>query len=211
MRLMNDLKRLIATYISHVYHNWGVTFVERGRSREAVKLCTKSISLNPNVADTYLQRGIAYTQLCDYDRALVDFDMALEFPPHRGPQRAEILIRRGLAFYYAGDIAEAISDFNMALYYQPRHSMSYVYRGMVEMASRNLTAAISDFTQAIHYSPENYIAYRHRGDAYVKTGNLRQALRDYWRYVELGTLRNAHLLDEVRAKINDLQRQLSAA
>ncbi|MFW5708904.1 MAG: tetratricopeptide repeat protein [Chloroflexota bacterium] len=211
MRFLDLLKRTGKSLLSNVYHNWGETFVQRGRNQDAIKACTRSIRLNPRLADSYVQRGIAYTNSGDYERALADFDYALELFPYRTYQRAEILTRRGLVFHYMTNYEEALCNYNLALYILPRHSMTYVYRGMAEQASGNLNAAIADFNAAIHYDKNNFIAYRHRGDARVREGNLRQAIRDYWHYIELGTLSNAHQLSEVRDKIAQLQQQLSTA
>ncbi len=43
---------------------------------------TKRIELKPNDADAYNNRGIAYKNKGDYDRAIADFQKALEKAPN---------------------------------------------------------------------------------------------------------------------------------
>ena len=210
MSLLKQLRTHLDVFASHVYSNWGETFASRGQSQEAIKACTRSLELNPNEADAYKQRGIAYTQAGDYQNAVQDFNHALSLSSTAQP-KAEIYARRGMVSYYMSDYAEAIADYNLALYYLPRHSMIYMYRGMAELAQYNRAAAIQDFGRAIQEDDSNYLAYRHRGDVHVALGNIKQAISDYWHYVEIGTLHNAQSLNEIRDKINVLRGQLAAA
>jgi tetratricopeptide (TPR) repeat protein len=211
MSVLRQVHGAFTTFVANIYRNWGETFVQRGQNLDAIKICSRSLRLNPDAVDAYVQRGRAYLQYGDYDRALVDFAEALNRYPHRNHYTAEIYTWYGLTHYYNKDLSEAIIAFNIALHINPLESMAYVYRGMTEQAYGNFPAAIHDFTHAIHTDKENFIAYRHRGDAHVHNGNLKAAIGDYIRYIEVGTLHNARRLTEIREKINQLQLQLAAA
>jgi tetratricopeptide (TPR) repeat protein len=211
MRFLAQVERAIAGWMASIYHNWGQTFAERGRSQDAINACTRAIRLTAGCVDAYVQRGIAYTQTGDHECALADFQKALDLLPKGDPRRAEIYTRQGLTYYYAGDAAAAISSYNMALYLMPTHSITYVYRGTAEAHQGNTTAAVADFNQAIYHDPANFIAYRHRGDARADLGDLRQAIADYRAYLTLSDLRDATWASYIRDRIAELQQQIKAA
>ena len=60
---------------------------------------TEAIRLDPNNADAYTVRGVAYIQKKDYDRAIADCTEALRL----NPNIADEYRKRGFAYYDKGD------------------------------------------------------------------------------------------------------------
>lgn len=70
----------------------------------------KAISLNPDCAFTYYNRGIAHSLRADYDKAILDYDKALDLDPNL----AEAYYNRGLALIHKKVMDKAIADLSKA-------------------------------------------------------------------------------------------------
>ena len=161
-------------------------------------------------------RGVSFSELGRYERAIEDFNRALEINPryalaynNRGaayakkgdldraisdfnraieinPGYADAYVNRGLAYYNKGDLDRAIFDFNRALEINPRDVEAYVNRGAAYADKGDLDGAISDFNRAIEINPGYALAYNNRGLAYYYKGDLEKACLDAKRACELG-------------------------
>jgi tetratricopeptide (TPR) repeat protein len=63
----------------------------------------------------YYFRGVAYDDKGDYDRAIADFNVAIEYDP----DDADYYSGRGKAYKHKGDYDKAIADFEYALKLEP--------------------------------------------------------------------------------------------
>jgi tetratricopeptide (TPR) repeat protein len=70
----------------------------------------EAISLDPNYAAAYNNRGNRYYDWKDYDKAISDYSEAIRLDPNY----ASAYNNRGLAFRERGDIARARADFDKA-------------------------------------------------------------------------------------------------
>jgi tetratricopeptide (TPR) repeat protein len=73
----------------------------------AIRACTNIIAVGgqsrDNLAIAYRNRGIAYEKASDYDRAIADYNKAIEL----NPQFAETYVDRGVAFSNKGNYDHA--------------------------------------------------------------------------------------------------------
>jgi tetratricopeptide (TPR) repeat protein len=60
----------------------GITLSKMGKSKEAIKHFNKALKLNPEDADSYISRAIAYRKLKQYEKEQEDYKRALEFDPN---------------------------------------------------------------------------------------------------------------------------------
>ena len=67
--------------------------------------------MNPNNVLAYVNRGNAYYNLNQYNKALADFNKALQLNPNLS---AEIYYKRGKVYEAMGDNVRAQADFNKA-------------------------------------------------------------------------------------------------
>ena len=89
----------------------GEKYRVKGDNDQAIVYCTKSLELDPQDADTYHTRGLAFFQVEDYDRAILDFTRAIEINPHW----AKLYAHRGDSYWQINDYEQAIADYYQCL------------------------------------------------------------------------------------------------
>ena len=142
-------------------------------------------AIDENAAsDTYTLRGEAYMQTGDYQKALADFDAALEIDgvnPVAFYDRS--LLNTRLENYDA-----ALSDINNALAAQsmkPSDVLNlrdlYAKRGQLNLWLKNWQGAIADYTNSLARAEGSISAnvYAERAEAYTALGDFQSAINDY--------------------------------
>ncbi len=132
----------------------GKKYFQQKNYKKAVASFTKAIIEEDNVADYYLERGIAYVQLNDQQNAYDDLSKAIKYD-----------YTRGEAYYHRGKILminelfnEAINDFDMTIKYPPNDSLlyrGYLLRGESRSCVMNYTGAISDCEKFLEVDSTN--------------------------------------------------------
>ena len=167
------------------------------------------------LARAYNNRGVAYSDLNDFDRAVPDFDQALKL----NPSYALAFSSRGSAYYRKKDYDRAIKDYDQALRLKPddafyfdsrgnvyddkgdsdhafqdyaqairldgKNGSYYVDRGLAYGHKGDTSHALADFDEAVRLNPEDAVAYASRGSLFAQNGDYEPAIRDYNQAVRL--------------------------
>ncbi|WP_051390054.1 tetratricopeptide repeat protein [Bradyrhizobium sp. Ec3.3] len=107
----------------------------------------------------YSNRGNAYQDKGDLDRAIADHSQALALDPKNAPAYNN----RGNAYALKGDLDRAIADYNQAIAIDPKSAKPYNNRGRAYRDKGNLDRAIADYSQAITIDSKYANAYFSRG------------------------------------------------
>lgn len=133
-----------------------------GRYEAAVEAFTRGIlagDLDPEaLAIAFNNRGVAYGELGDFDRAIADYAKALELQPG-DPTALKNLriahIRRGAAAANLGETEAALADYGRAIELDPAHPTAYLRRGQLRLNSGDPDGAMADLEAARRLSPED--------------------------------------------------------
>lgn len=136
---------------------------------------------NRALAAAYHNRGRAYAMKDNSERAIADYNQAIELDP----QDAEYHTTRGDAYLDEGQLDRALADFNRALELDPYDTEAMTGRGEVYVEKGDLERAIADFSMAIKYEQKHGEAYAGRAAALLKAGKAADALPDAERATEL--------------------------
>jgi len=151
----------------------------------AVATWTKAIELGTlskdDLATAYANRGTAYRDTRQYDRAMDDYNKAVELNP--GDARAYVL--RGTVHVLTEQYDRVIEDCSKAIELDPQYAMAYNNRGVAYQITREYDRAIEDFTEVIKLNPKDARAYYKRGNAYAEKRQYDRAIEDYNKAVEL--------------------------
>lgn len=133
-----------------------------GRYEAAVEAFTRAIlagDLDPaSLAVTFNNRGVAYSELGDYDRAIADYGQALTLAPGDATSIRNLRIahvRRAAAAARLGDRTAARADYDRAIALEPDHPLAYLRRGQLALERGDRDEAIADLTKAKELDPGN--------------------------------------------------------
>lgn len=168
------------------YHNRGYGKWLRGQFADAVADYSSAINVGiarharraltaSNLASMYQNRGVAYEDLGDLERAAIDFTRCIQLHPERSAYH----VNRGLVYLKRNMHSEAISDLDEALFLDPLNPQTRVNRAFASYQMDDYDAAVRDYTRALYLKPEYIPALIGRGNAHVARGSLTEAANDF--------------------------------
>lgn len=125
-------------------------------------------------------RGEAYSEKKDYDRAIADYDQAIDHVKH-----ADFYRNRGNAYDLKQDYDRAIADYDQAIQLEPKSVDSYYSRGIAYLHRKDYDHSLADFNQAIQLNPAYVAAYMFRGIVYLNRKDNDLALTDFNQVIQL--------------------------
>jgi tetratricopeptide (TPR) repeat protein len=186
--------------------NAAFSLFENGDYQETIDAASAIIESNPDAAEAYLLRGVAYTQLNNFNRAIDDFTRSIRILPYDWTSYTF----RADAYAQSGKIAEALNDYDKAIALNPRYAAAFTGRaallgqrgdnqnakidqliaeGITSFTRQDLPSALSKFTQAIEVdeTPESNVAnaYYNRALVYATSGDVDSSIEDYTAAIDL--------------------------
>jgi tetratricopeptide (TPR) repeat protein len=147
--------------------------------RDGIAACDRVIASRKftgrRLAFAHYNRGLAWLEMGEYDRAIADFDVSVRLDP----TSAWTFNNRGSAWYAKADFDRAIADFDQAIRLDPEYALAYNNRGEVWKHRADFPRAIADYRQAIALDPSYAAAYTNRGLAYERMGDIARAREDF--------------------------------
>jgi len=141
----------------------------------------KDLLTSENLSIIYVNRGTAYFNKGDLDRAIQDYDQAIRL----NPKDMSAYYSRGGAYNKKGNYDRAIQDLNEAIRLNPNDKSAYVVRGDTYKEKRDYDRAIQDFNEVIHLDPTDARAYSDRGSANIGKDDYDHAIQDYDQAIRL--------------------------
>ncbi len=148
---------------------------------ESVDIYSRLIEKETKDGRLYTLRGSAYWAANDRDRALADFDRAIEL----GYDSAHAFSSRGLFHLATGDFEKAIDDFSTVIDKGKADDVVYINRAAAFVRLGKFAEAIRDYDKLIEAHPESAPLYEQRAIAYRMTDQFDRAIADFSKAIEL--------------------------
>jgi tetratricopeptide (TPR) repeat protein len=155
-------------------YNLATFSAKKGNLKAGEKLLTEAIERNPEESTFHVARAINYTAQGDYQKALVDYDAAIQLDI----TDADAWMRRGLVKVNLKDLNGALADYTQSIKLKDDNARVWLHRGDLMMQLNKGKEAVEDYTVAITHQPEYGVAYYHRGIAKQRSGSLKEACED---------------------------------
>jgi tetratricopeptide (TPR) repeat protein len=153
----------------------GVVSRRLGDFEGSVDACSKGISIDPNVAELYLRRGIAWYHMGLYGIALEDFEEAAGM----GYDDPRPELWRGLTLIELDRPLEAINAYAASIRRDRDFMLAYLNRGLAYLSTGEPRKAEFDFDMAIRRDPRDARAWFNRGVAQARQGRFAEAVKSY--------------------------------
>ena len=169
----------------HQYFQAGNAYLDEEQWDEAITEYTKAIELNPEFAEAYANRAVAYLEKYlegygAYDWVIADCEKAMELDAHikLNARLALAYAERGKCFFQKGKYDQAVADYTRAMDLNPVSNWRTPVNIYYEIAERqlenqNYNEAIAYFRKAIELdlgSVDNEYYYRKLAEAYEGRG-----------------------------------------
>jgi tetratricopeptide (TPR) repeat protein len=115
----------------------------------ALQRCTEALGDGED-AEVYSNRGSAYLMIDEIDRAISDFDRAIQLEP----DNAIRYYNRGIAFSRKHQVQKAIDDYSRAIQLGPDLAPAYSNRAHEFELAGERDKAIADYRKALLLDPE---------------------------------------------------------
>ncbi len=167
-----------------------------------IEVCTRIVQsgreTGARLALTLGSRGDAYNDLLNHDRAIQDYDRAIEVDA----SIATIFNNRGATYNHLGNYDRAIQDFDEAIRLDPNDGFALSNRALTYFNKQDYDRAIRDYDEVIRLDPSDAIAFYDRGNAHGSLGNYDRAIRDYDESIRLDPNYGFALNNRARAYFN---------
>jgi tetratricopeptide (TPR) repeat protein len=157
----------------------------KGSGEAALAACTQLIASSVYgghvLAVFYYDRGLEYKNRGDIDRAISDYNKAIELDPTIGAA----FDARGDAYEERGEVERAIKDFDEAVRLNPNDAFAFGHRGIALRQRGDHDRAIADFSEAVRLDPEYAEGFSYRAIENAERGDYDRAIVDFNKAINL--------------------------
>ncbi len=148
---------------------------------DGTTLWSDVIDKNPGAAVAYFNRGVGSFNAKDYDKAIHDYDKAIEI--NNG--YTEAYNNRAEAKERMGDLQGAVEDYDALLALDSDRVDAYLRRGTVKSKMNDYEGALRDLSTAVQKTPADIRTYLARAGIHGKLNQYEQAIADLDRAITL--------------------------
>jgi tetratricopeptide (TPR) repeat protein len=159
---------------------------------------TEEINQNDNSFEAYYNRGDGYANVSAYNRAIADFNRAIQINPEYAPAYH----RRGDIWLMMNDFDHAITDYTKAIEIEPNNAAYYGDRAWAYFKVDRTSLGLSDVRRSLELDHHNSDAHYTRGRILEAMGRKDEAIANF---------RQALRIDPTNDESRDALTQLGAA
>ncbi|MBE7713392.1 MAG: tetratricopeptide repeat protein [Cyanobacteria bacterium SIG26] len=171
----------IDTDNSEIYNNLGLCYSNIGEYEKAEKNYLKSIELNPQIPQCYINISDLYYKQKRLGEGINILTYAIEMLPN------DIIFRHYLARFYMEDakLDLAIDELEYILNIQPENYDAYYDLAKVYFEFGNYDSAIENFENVLEYKDDNEWIYYYLAEAYQANDEIDKAISNFLKSIAM--------------------------
>ena len=157
-------------------HNYrAAAYRKMGSFGAALQDYRRALSIRPQDAATYNNRGIAYFQSGRIVQAIADYTHAIKLS---STGSGNYYYNRGRALARLSRFVDAVKDYTEAIRFNSQDAAAFYHRAQALAELRLYLRAIGDYSSAIGLQPNRAPLYARRGYLYLAINRRAEARRD---------------------------------
>jgi serine/threonine protein kinase/tetratricopeptide (TPR) repeat protein len=163
----------------------GTQLYGKAQYQQAIAEFTRAIELDPKIPEAYANRGLAFKMAGAADKALSDYDRAIDLylsrprDPREDPKVSKVYFNRATVFHDRGEWDRCIADNTRVIELNPKDPVAYNNRGTIYKIRRQYDMAIADFDTALRLNSTYLSPLTNRAGTYIQKGDFDLAIVDY--------------------------------
>jgi tetratricopeptide (TPR) repeat protein len=170
---------LCAPAVAQSYEAYSRKCYEAGNPDQTIVACsvviTRGLADKQDLSAAFKNRGNAYDDKGQYDRAIADYDKAIAI----NPADADAFNDRGATHSAMRKYDLAIKDYDKALGFKPSNAITLSNRCFAKALAGQPEQGLADCNESLRLRPANASALASRGFAYLKLHRYPAAIADY--------------------------------
>jgi tetratricopeptide (TPR) repeat protein len=134
------------------WYDEGVKYADYHKYGKALECFNKAISLKPDFAMAYNERGYVYYELVRYEEAIADYTKSISLDPD---YPGAYYNRAYLLYFELEDYDAAVLDLTESIKLAPDHADSHAMRGHAYKDLGKYEEALKDYTKACELGSRN--------------------------------------------------------
>lgn len=171
--------------------------VDRGQTDEAQSILDEMLAMDPNDAEAYYLRGVAYEQQANLEKAKQAYDDCLK----RQPDNQAALNNRGVVQGQLGKSELAIADLERAIEVNPRDALAWSNLGLAQHLLHRHEDALTSYAKAIEIQPEIRYVFQ-RGNVMLDAERFGEAEAEFTKVLDLDVRYAAAYLNRANARVS---------
>lgn len=148
-------------------------FERKNALQKAITYYTRSMSGDTIFSQAYMQRGLAYLELGDYERALLDIQKVVSKKPRYEYMNLYV---EGVILAKQGKLENSLEKLNAGIIRNDEFAKLYMWRGLVNEALKNYHDAKDDYLKSYSLNPIVTILCINISNTYFYLQDLEHAL-----------------------------------
>lgn len=186
---------------AHAWSNKGVALYYLGRNQEALQCFENALNIDSSDAMAWGNAGNVLSTLGRHEDAIRSCDRALALEP-RNPTTWN---NKGNAHHALGRHEEAIACYDRAVAVDPRDARGWYNKGGSLRALGRHAEAVQSYAKSLAINPHSASACYSKAESEYAVEELREAAGSYTRFLELQSPDYAHLVPQVRQRLQELK------
>ena len=186
---------------AHAWSNKGVALYSLGRNEEALQCFENALNIDSSDAMAWGNAGNVLSTLGRHEDAIRSCDRALALEP-RDPTTWN---NKGNAHHALGRYEEAIACYDRAVAADPRDARGWYNKGGSLRALGRHSEAVQSYAKSLAINPHSASACYSKAESEYALEQWREAAGSYTKFLELKSQNYAHLVPQVRQRLQELE------